>query len=477
MQNKMLIDGEWQEAFDGGRRAVTSPATEEVITEVAYGGRQEADAAILAAQNAQTAWAAATAYERGDILQKTAQIIQERKEELARIMTQEAGKPLAESRGEWQSCADLFNWFAEEGKRAYGRTIPARKPGKRLLSVNTPVGVVATITAWNFPAYLAARKWAGALAAGCTVVGRPSELTPLSAMALAEAVHDAGAPAGVINLVSGPARVMGPAFQENRLVDKLSFTGSTEVGRVLMQGAAHHIQRLSLELGGSAPVLIFGDVDVKWAAEQAVIAKFRNCGQVCISPARYYVHRSIEAEFLAAAAAATRSLVVGNGLDSQVTVGPLVTAADRHRIEEMVADAVKQGAQVITGGGRPPGLEHGYFYEPTLLSGVTNSMRVITEETFGPVMPVTTFDSLEEGLQLANDTPYGLAAYVMTRDLSVATRAYEGLRFGIVGVNDLVPATAEGPFGGMKESGMGREGSAEGLHEYMETKFVSIGIS
>jgi succinate-semialdehyde dehydrogenase/glutarate-semialdehyde dehydrogenase len=405
-----------------------------------------------------------------------ADIISSRLEELARLLTSEAGKPLSEARGEWQSSADLFDWFAEEGKRAYGRTIPARKAGKRLLSIPAPVGVVATITAWNFPAYLPARKWSAALAAGCTVVGRPSEITPLSAMALTEIIHEAGIPAGVMNLVNGDPGPMGEAFLESPYVDKLSFTGSQRVGRILMRGAADHFKRLSLELGGSAPVLIFPDVDVRVTAQQAVLAKFRNSGQVCVSPARYYVHSDIADEFVTEAAAATEELVVGNGLEEGVTTGPLSTADARERVEGFVHDAVAQGAKLVVGGSRPGHLSRGYFFEPTVLTGVLPMMRVSCEEVFGPVMPVATFSTMEEALQLANDTPFGLAGYVMTRDLSWATRVYEGLKFGIVGVNDFVPATAEGPFGGVRESGFGREGSQEGLREYLETKFVSIGL-
>lgn len=476
MQHKMLIGGQWQDALEGETRQVTNPATEEVIAEVPFGGRADAELAIEAARSAQPGWAKMTAYERGEILRRVADAIRERIDELAYLLTTEAGKPLSEARGEWQASADLFDWFSEEGKRAYGRSIPSRKPGKRLLSIPTPVGVVATITAWNFPTYLAARKWSAALAAGCTVVGRPSELTPLSAMALAELVLDAGVPDGVINLVNGAPGAIGEAFLESPYVDKISFTGSQRVGRLLMQGASQHFKRLSLELGGSAPVLIFPDVDVHWAATQAVGAKFRNSGQVCVSPARYYVHESIAQEFIAEAAAAAGRLVIGNGLQDGVTLGPLATAEDRDRVEDFVQDAVKQGAQLVVGGRRPKNLPRGYFFEPTVLTGVLPMMKVNCEEVFGPIMPVATFETLEEGLRLANDTPFGLAGYVMTNNLGWATRVYEGLRCGIVGVNDLVPATAEGPFGGMKESGFGREGSQEGLYEYLETKFVSMAI-
>ncbi|MHC4511413.1 MAG: NAD-dependent succinate-semialdehyde dehydrogenase, partial [Planctomycetota bacterium] len=381
-----------------------------------------------------------------------------------------------EARLEWASSAALFEWFAEEGKRAYGRTVPARVPGKRLLVIPEPVGVVATITAWNFPAVLPARKWAAALAAGCTVVGRPSELTPLSAMVLVNIMVEAGIPPGVINLVNGEPESIGKAFLESPLVDKVSFTGSQRVGRILMRAAADGIKRLALELGGSAPVLVFNDVDVEAAAMQAVKGKFRNNGQVCISPNRIYVHQPIFDDFLEAAKANTESLVVGEGLQEGVTTGPLVTAAGRDKVELFVQDALQKGAQLVTGGRRPPAFERGYFFEPTILTNVTPDMRISYDEVFGPAMPVNTFQSFEEAIQLANETPYGLTGYVITNDMSTAIRAYEGLKFGVIGVNDFVPATPEAPFGGMKLSGFGREGSQEGLHEYLETKFVSIAL-
>jgi succinate-semialdehyde dehydrogenase/glutarate-semialdehyde dehydrogenase len=476
MHYKQLINGAWAEARNGRRWTVTNPATEEPIAEVPFGDGRDAEEAIAAAVAAQPSWAALGPYERAKILRRAADLIAERREELAALMTEECGKPLAEARGEWNSCVDILEWFAEEGKRAYGRAIPSRHGNKRLLSLPTPVGVVATITAWNFPAYLAARKWAAALAAGCTVVGRPSELTPLSAMALVNILVEAGLPAGALNLVNGDPAAIGAAFLASPHVEKLSFTGSQHVGRILMRGAADGIKRLSLELGGSAPVLIFDDVDAGAAAAQAVAARFRNNGQVCISPNRFYVQRSILEEFIEGAAAAIDGLTLGNGLDPAVTTGPLVSAAGRERIEGQVADAVAQGAQVVRGGRRPGRLAKGHFYEPTLLVQLHDDMRVLREEVFGPVMLIQSFDSLEDGLARANATPSGLAGYVLARDHGTIVRAYEGLQFGIVGVNDFTPATAEGPFGGMKQSGFGRENAQEGLAEYLEAKFVSVAL-
>lgn len=476
MNYKMYIDGRWVDAKNGGVWTVIDPATEEAILDVPFGDVSDAEVAVAAATVAQPKWAAMTAYERGAILRRVADLIYGRLDELAPIMTRECGKPLAEARGEWTACADLFDWYAEEGKRAYGRTIPPRRAQKRLLAIPMPVGVVATITAWNFPAYLPARKWSGALASGCAVVARPSELTPMSAMALVNLLEEAGLPPGVLNLVNGQPAPIGELFLRTGRVDKVSFTGSQAVGKLLMRLAADGIKRLSLELGGSAPVLVFPDVDVEAVSKVAVAAKFRNNGQVCISPSRFYVHRTIANDFVEASRSIVENLVVGSGLDSQVTTGPLVTAAARDRMIGFVADAVDKGAQIVTGGQTPVQQERGFFYAPTLLSNLSSDMRVMREETFGPIMLLNEFDSLEEALAQANATPYGLAAYVLTNDLSTAIRAYEGLKFGIVGVNDMTPATAEAPFGGVKQSGFGREGSQEGLHEYLETKFVSMAI-
>ena len=475
MQYRMLIAGQWRDAADGGRWQVVNPATEEAVADVPYGGAEDAARAIEAANDALPCWKALTAYDRGAILRDIADALRARVDELAPIMTAECGKPIAEARGEWGACADLFDWFAEEGKRAYGRVIPARKAGKRLLSLPQPLGVVATITAWNFPAYLLARKWAGALAAGCTIVGRPSELTPMSAMALVNVMQEAGIPPGVVNLINGDPQQMGAAIMRDPRVRKVSFTGSQLVGQILMRQAAEGIKKLGMELGGSAPVLVFADADIAWAAAQGVMAKFRNNGQVCISPTRFYVEQPALEEFLDAVRNETEKLVVGDGMDEAVTNGPMVSRAGRDKVELFVADAVSKRAAVVAGGARPA-IEKGYFYQPTVLTDVTSDMQIGCDEVFGPVMAVSTFNTVDEALRLANDTPYGLAGYVMTKDLSVATRVYEGLEFGIVGVNDMVPATAEAPFGGTKTSGFGREGGQEGLYEYMDRKFVSIGL-
>ncbi|MCY4071780.1 MAG: NAD-dependent succinate-semialdehyde dehydrogenase [Chloroflexi bacterium] len=476
MRFKMLIDGEWTDASDGVTWAVINPATEKKVADVPYGRADEASRAISAAESALPRWKGMTAYERGQILRDIADAIRAQADQLAPIMTAECGKPLGEARGEWGACADLFDWFAEEGKRAYGRAIPARKPGKRLLSLPQPLGVVATITAWNFPAYLLARKWAGALAAGCTIVGRPSELTPMSAMALVNVMVEAGLPKGVVNLINGDPQVMGDAIMSDPRIRKVSFTGSQRVGQILMRQAAQGIKKLGMELGGSAPVLVFADCDIAWAAQQGVMAKFRNNGQVCISPTRFYVEQPALEEFLDCVRVETEKLVVGDGMDAGVTNGPMVSRAGLDKVESFVNDALEKKAALVIGGGRPP-IEQGYFYQPTVLTDVTATMQLGCDEVFGPAMAVNTFSTVDEALQMANGTPYGLAGYVMTKDLSTATRVYEGLGFGIVGVNDMVPATAEAPFGGTKSSGFGREAGQEGLYEYMDQKFVSIGLN
>ncbi len=477
MHFQQYIDGQWVDASNKRTWDVLDPATEEVVATVPFGDATDARAALQAAKAAQPAWVARTAYERATILIRAAALLRERCDEYAPIMTRECGKPLVESRGEWLSSANLLEWFAEEGKRAYGRTIPARVKDKRLIVLHQPIGVVATITAWNFPAWLLARAWGAALAAGCTVVGRPSELTPMSAMVLANVLVEAGLPPGVLNLVNGDPEMMGAEFLHNPICRKISFTGSTRVGKLLMRGAAENVTRLSLELGGSAPVLVFPDVDLDWAAKQSVIQKFRNNGQVCVSPQRFYVHTEVHEQFIDKVHELVSALKTGHGLEQGTNVGPLVTAAQRDKVEALTVDAVAKGALVVTGGARPADRPKGYFFQPTVLTGIAPDMRIAREEVFGPVMPILPFHSTDEALAMANDTEYGLAAYVMTHDLDTAIRMYEGLEFGVIGVNDMAPTSTEGPFGGMKQSGIEREQGSEGLAKYMETKLVSIGLT
>jgi succinate-semialdehyde dehydrogenase / glutarate-semialdehyde dehydrogenase len=470
---KQYIDGEWVDASNGATWDVINPATEELIRTVPYGNGEDAKRAIQAAARAFPAWRASTAYERAAILKRAADIMRARLDDLARTSVQECGKPSAQAKAEWAVVADLFEWFAEEGKRAYGRTIPSRAGTKRLTVLKQPMGVAGVITAWNFPAYNPGRAWAAAMAAGCTVVGRASEYTPLTAMELASIVAEAGVPRGVLNLVNGEPEPMGQAMLDDPACRKISFTGSVRVGKLLMDGASRTVTRLGLELGGNAPVLIFPDVDLEEVAKGSVATKYRNDGQVCIAPQRFLVHRKVNDEFLERVVPRVKSLRLGDGLDPQTQVGPLINARQRDRVDTMVADARRQGVEVLAGGSR---LERkGYFYEPTVLAQVQPSMPVYAEEIFGPVMPVVPFDELEQAIALANDTNYGLAAYVWTRDMKTALRAYEGLDFGMIGVNDWAPNATEAPFGGWKQSGIGHECGQEGLEDYLETKLVTIG--
>ncbi len=472
---RQLIAGRWVDASEGGTWDVIDPATEGVVRTVPFGGRADCRAAIEAASSAFPGWAGRSPWERGAILLRAATLMRERAADLAATSVRESGKPRAQARGEWLVAADLFEWFAEEGKRAYGRTIPSRVTSKRLTVLRQPLGVVGVITAWNFPAYNPARAWAAALAAGCTVVGRPSEYTPLTAMAMAALLVEAGLPDGVLNLVNGDPDAMGQEMLDHPACRKVSFTGSVRVGKLLMDGAARTVTRLSLELGGNAPVLVFPDVDVEAFSVGSVSAKFRNNGQVCVAPQRFLVHRRIADQFAERVAQQAAVLRVGSGLDDATQVGPLINARQRDRVEALVSDAARDGATVLTGGGRPPDPARGYFFQPTVLAGVRPDQAVFGEEIFGPVLPIVAFDELDEALALANATAYGLAAYVWTNHLPTAIRAAERLEFGLVGVNDWAPFATEAPFGGWKQSGLGHESGAEGLAEYLETKLVATG--
>ncbi|MDZ4769567.1 MAG: NAD-dependent succinate-semialdehyde dehydrogenase [Chloroflexota bacterium] len=472
---KLWIDGAAVDAHSGTTWNLIDPATEQTVMSLPFGDGDDARAALEAAARAFPAWSKLTPYDRAPIFFKAAAWIRERITDLALITSEESGKPLRESRGEWATAAASFEWFAEEAKRAYGRIVPARRTDRRLLVTTQPLGVVGTITAWNFPVYNPVRAWSAALAAGCTVVGRPSEYTPRSALLLGQALIESGIPNGVINVINGDPAAMGAAMLADPRCRKIAFTGSTRVGKLLMDGASQTVTRLSLELGGNAPVLIFPDVDVAAIAQAAVNSKTRNNGQVCIAPQRFLVHSQIAEEFIERAAASMAKLKLGAGREEATQVGPLINAVQRDRLAHLVDESVGMGAQVITGGGRPSEFERGYFYCPTVIAGVTPDMPVYRDELFGPVMPVVAFDDADHALALANDTEYGLAAYVHTRDLNTAIRIYEGLEFGIVGVNDWMPTTPEMPFGGMKASGLGREYGSEGLHEYMEIKSVFIG--
>jgi succinate-semialdehyde dehydrogenase / glutarate-semialdehyde dehydrogenase len=473
-QRMLFIDGKWVPADSGRTLGVINPATEEVITEVAYGGRAETKRALEAAARAMPAWMKLTAWDRAKVLKKTAELMRERADAIARTLTTEQGKPVAESKAEVLHSADTFEWFAEEGKRAYGQVIPHSQPGKRHVTIKHPIGVVAAISPWNFPVTLQARKIAPALAVGCTIVCKPASQTPLCLIQVFECLVEAGLPPGVANLVIGPAQEIGDEFLENPICRKLSFTGSTEVGKHLMRGCADQMKRVSLELGGHAPFIVFPDADPEAGAKIAVTGKFRNNGQVCIAPSRFYVHRDVQKKFTEATVEFARGLKLGNGLEPGIEVGPMFEKRAMDQTVGLVEDARNVGAKILTGGKRSDRFAKGYFFEPTVLTDVPARAKMLTEEPFAPVMPLLDFSKLDDVIRAANNTRYGLAAYVFTNDLTVAWKMAEGLEAGIIGINDPVPATPQCPFGGMKESGLGRELAHEGLEAYLETKYVSF---
>ncbi len=474
MIDRMYIDGAFTEALEKGTRALVDPGTEETLAELPYGDGDDARLALDAAAKALPAWASRTAYERAAILEKAADIIASRSAEYAARTAEESGKPLAQARGEWAGAPGYLRVAAEQARSLGGRHIPARLGSRRIDVMHMPVGVVGIITAWNFPVYNPNRAVASALAVGCTAVLRPSEYTPRSAFDYARAFADAGLPPGVLNVVHGDPASMGQAMLDDARCRKMAFTGSTRVGKLLMDGASRTVKRLSLELGGNAPVIVMPDVDVAAVAKSAVTAKLRNAGQVCIAPQRFYVHSSIAGAFVDAAKVAMEREVLGHSLDARTTLGPLINAAQRERVARIVEASVSAGARVVTGASQPEG--RGYFYRPTLLTDVPASAPALREEVFGPVLPVVPFESLDEAIAMANDTEYGLASYVWTRDLRTATRVSEALEFGMVGVNDWYPVTPEAPFGGVKQSGMGRESGFEGVLEYVDAKTRYVGV-
>ncbi|HEY2910494.1 MAG TPA: NAD-dependent succinate-semialdehyde dehydrogenase [Gemmataceae bacterium] len=471
---QLYIDGQWVESASGKKLAVENPATEETIAEVSFGGREDTRRAIAAAAEAMKSWMKLTAYDRAKVLKKTGDLMRERADSLARTMTMEQGKPLGEAKGEVLHSADTFEWFAEEGKRSYGQIIPQSNNAKRHLTIKHPVGVVGAIGPWNFPITLQARKIAPALAAGCTIVCKPASQTPLCLIGLFECLIDAGLPKGVANLVIGSAGEISDEFMASEVVRKISFTGSTEVGKKLMKQAADHVKRLSLELGGHAPFIVFPDADPEVVAKAAVLGKFRNNGQVCISPSRFFIHKDIEKRFTEVAVEEAKKLKLGNGLEEGVVVGPMFEKKALEGTQALIDDAKGKGAKILTGGGRSKNFTKGYFFEPTVLGGLPANARILTDEPFAPVMPVLDFTKIDDVIAAANNSVYGLAAYVFTNDLTVAFKMAEGLEAGIIGINDPVPATPQCPFGGMKESGLGRELAHEGLEAYLETKYLSI---
>lgn len=466
------INGEWLSALDGETQSIFNPATGQLIGKVPVMGRQEARQAIDAANQALPAWRALPARERSARLRAWFELMLEHREELARLMTIEQGKPLAEARNEILYAASFVEWFAEEGKRVYGDVIPSPQADKRLLVIKQPVGVTAAITPWNFPSAMITRKAAPALAAGCTMVLKPAPQTPFSALALAALAQQASIPVGVFNVVTGSAEEIGGEFTSNPIVRKLTFTGSTHIGRLLMAQCAHDVKKMSLELGGNAPFIVFEDADLDKAVEGALIAKYRNNGQTCVCTNRIYVHDSIYDDFALKLKNAVDGLRVGNGLENGITIGPLINDAAVEKVKSHIIDALSKGATLLTGG-----KQHslgGCFFEPTILTNVSKNSLVAKEETFGPLAPIFRFNDENEVIELANDTEYGLAAYFYTKNLSRAFRVAEALEYGMVGINSGAISNEVAPFGGIKSSGLGREGSKYGIEEYLEIKYINI---
>lgn len=469
------IAGEWSAASDGKTLLVENPANQELAFQIPTASSEDIQRALQAAKASFSLWSKQTThYQRSKVLRQTSDLIRKNKDDLAMVTTIESGKPLEESKGEWEVAAHIFDWFSEECKRIYGRTIPSQKPGHHLTVTYQPVGVVASITAWNYPAYNPARSWAAALAAGCTLVAKPSEITPVSALKMAKLLEEAGLPGGVLNvLVSEPTKFTNTLMAPNA-AHKLSFTGSLRVGKELIRQSAEAVMGLALELGGNAPAIIFDDVDPAAVAELSVQSKFRNCGQICISPQRFLIHQSIYKDFLDRASALTSDLRVGPGTSSDTQVGPMITDQQRQRVLNLIDSMKEQEGRVVCGGKIPGNPKSGFFLQPTVieLTGPGRESKIFREELFGPVMLVNKFSSLDEAIEVANDTPYGLAAYVFAKSPETKQKCAEQLDAGIIGINTFTPHGFESPFGGWKQSGLGRECGEEGIYEYLEEKLV-----
>ena len=473
LRSRCYVDGKWIDASDGKTIDVTDPATGALIGRVPSLGAEDVRAAIDAANAAWPAWRSQTGKQRAIIMRRWFELMMANQEDLARIMTLEQGKPLAESRGEIAYAASFIEWFAEEAKRIYGDVIDHPMPGKRIVVIKQGIGVVAAITPWNFPSAMITRKCAPALAAGCPVVIKPASQTPLSALALAELAERAGIPKGIVNVVTGSASVIGKELTDSPIVRKLSFTGSTEVGKTLMRQCAGTVKKVSMELGGNAPFIVFDDADIESAIAGAMMSKYRNAGQTCVCANRLYVQSGVYDAFAAKLAESAAALKVGHGTEEGVQQGPLINMQAVEKVEEHIADAVRGGAKVITGGKRHA-LGHSFF-EPTVITGVTQDMKVAREETFGPLAPLFRFESDADVIRMANDTEFGLAAYFYSRDIGRIWRVAEALEYGIVGVNEGIISNEVAPFGGVKESGIGREGSKYGMDDFLEIKYLCLG--
>lgn len=468
----LYIDGEWRQSHARGTREVFDPSTEEVVGLIPMADETDLDAALQSARDGLAVWRATSPWQRALVLRQVAALVRERVESIAQWMTGETGKPLAEARGETLAAADQFEWYSEETKRIYGQTIEGRSADIRMQVRYEPVGVVAAFSAWNFPALLPARKIAAALGAGCSVIVKPASEAPGSCMAIAQACHDAGLPAGVLTLVTGDSSRIASHLIASPIVRKVSLTGSTQVGKQILRLAAEGIKKVSMELGGHAPVLVFDDVDPRWAAETVARAKFRNCGQVCISPSRFFVHERIYEPFCDAFATVAKSLAIGPGSDPRSEIGPLANARGLRHAKSLVDDALGAGARLLAGGKQPASHERGYFFEPTVLADVPPNARIMSDEPFVPIAPIVAFNDFDQVIESANAVPFGLAGYVFSASLRTATLAAEALECGMVGVNEMLLACAEAPFGGVKHSGMGREGGALGIRDYLEPKYI-----
>lgn len=470
----LYYDGKWQASISGGCRDVKNPLNQNVLNQVTWSGPEDMEKLLDSGAHGQDLWSKVSPYERSQFLEKLYQALIDNKETFAEIMTKENGKPYTESLGEVLYAASFVQWYSEEAKRVYGRTIPAQQENRRIMVIKQPVGMVYAITPWNFPLAMITRKMAPALAAGCSFVIKPSEETPLTAIKLFEIIDEIGLPKGVVNLIIGPPEELTQVAMKDSKVRKISFTGSTEVGKKLVGQSGQTMKRISLELGGHAPLIVFDDASLEKAVQGTIQSKFRNCGQACIASNRIYVHKNIEEKFIHALRIEVSKLKVGDGLDEQVNIGPIINESGFNKIKRQIEDAMDKGAKLVEGGQCKQNEYGGFVVEPTILSGIKPEMTIYFEETFGPVIPLIVFEDEEEVVRMANDSNYGLAAYIFTESMSRGMKTSEALEYGIVGFNTGSVSTAQAPFGGYKESGLGREGGQEGLESYLETKYIAI---